>query len=277
MMDDPNTTGRPLALVTGASSGIGAAFARKAAAMGFRTLLVARREERLRALADELRSVFGMPAGVLALDLAAPGAVDAVMRHLEAEGSVPDVLVNCAGFGIVGPMLESDPERVRRMLVLNNAVLVDLTLRIGREMEGLGHGRILNVASTAAFQPCPFLGAYGATKAFVLSFSEALAEELRHTGVTVTALCPGPTATEFGDVAGLAARDPLQGIDLGRLERTAAQVAATGWTAMMKGRPVVVDGAWNALLAWLVAFLPRSLVRRTAGRVLGRLRTREEA
>lgn len=274
MMNDINTAGRPVAVITGASSGIGAALARKAAAMGCKTVLVARRRARLEALAAELEKIFGVPTEIVELDLTASGAVKSLLEYLEAHGIAVDILVNCAGFGIAGPMMEMDLERVEEMLRLNNSVLVELTLRIGRDMKARGKGQILNVASSAAFQPCPFLGAYGATKAFVLSFSEALAEELRHTGVTVTALCPGPTATEFGEVAGLAAENPMQGVDLAKFERTAAQVAATGWRAMERGQCVVIDGGMNACAAELVRFLPRELVRRIAGRILGRLRLR---
>lgn len=265
----------PLAVVTGASSGIGEAFARVAAEEGFATLLIARRAGRLEALARELASRFGVPSRALALDLAAPGAPARVMAALEEAGAVPAVLVNNAGFGAVGDSVELDPAALRRMIDLNAGALTELAVRIGREMRDAGRGRILNVASTAAFQSCPHLGVYGATKAFVLSFSESLAEELRGTGVTVTALCPGPTATEFGFVAGLADDAPMEGVDLAKLERSAEAVARTGWRAMRSGRTVVIDGAGNAVLAHLAALLPRALVRRIAGAALGRLRRRD--
>lgn len=263
---------RRLAVITGASSGLGLEFARLAAAEGFETLIIARRRERLEALARELHEAHGRKAHVLELDLALPEAPERVVKEIEAIGLVPEVLVNNAGFGAFGPALDMDPARLRRMLELNAGALTELSLRIGREMRNMGRGRIMNVASTAAFQACPYLGVYGATKAFVLSFTEALAEELRETEVTATAFCPGPTRTEFGDAAGLAHENAFDLCDLESAERPADVVARTGWEGMKAGRRVVVDGLLNRLIARAAWALPRGLVSRLAASILKRLR-----
>ncbi|WP_443744260.1 SDR family NAD(P)-dependent oxidoreductase [Sutterella sp.] len=268
-----STSTAPVALVTGASSGLGAEFARLAAADGFRVILTARRRERLDALAEELERQTSRPMLALPLDLSDPDAPDEILSLLSELNVVPEVLVNNAGFGAFGPMVEMDPERTGRMIDLNVRALTELSIRIGREMRDCGCGRILNVASTASYQPCPFMGVYGATKAYVRSFTEALAEELRGTSVTATAFSPGPTATEFGAAAGLAAEGALDLFDLEKAERSAADAARTGWIAMKAGRAVVIDGWVNRLIARVVWATPEPLVRLLAGRLLGRLKT----
>ena len=264
---------RRLAVITGASSGLGTEFARLAAADGFETLLIARRMDRLQALSSELKKKYDVEAHVLGLDLTEPGAPGRVMEALDAIGLVPDVLVNNAGFGACGSSLDMDPARLRRMLELNAGALTELSLRIGREMRDMGRGRIMNVASTAAFQACPYLGVYGATKAYVLSFTEALAEELRGTAVTATAFCPGPTRTEFGDAAGLAKENAFDLCELESAERPADAAARTGWEGMMAGRRIVIDGWGNRVIARLAWALPRGIVSRLAAFVLKRLKT----
>ena len=159
------------------------------------------------------------------------------------------------------------------MLELNAGALTELSLRIGREMRDMGRGRIMNVASTAAFQACPYLGVYGATKAYVLSFTEALAEELRGTAVTATAFCPGPTRTEFGDAAGLAKENAFDLCELESAERPADAAARTGWEGTMAGRRIVIDGWGNRVIARLAWALPRGIVSRLAAFVLKRLKT----
>lgn len=268
-----STSAAPVALVTGASSGLGVEFARLAAADGFRVILTARRRERLEALAQELEAKTARPMLTLPLDLSDPGAPDEILALLDELNCVPEVLVNNAGFGAFGPAVDMDAERIGRMIDLNVRALTVLSIRVGREMRDCGRGRILNVASTAAFQPCPFMGVYGATKAYVRFFTEALAEELRGTPVTATAFCPGPTATEFGAAAGLAAEGALDLCDLEKAERSAADAACTGWAAMKAGRVVVIDGWVNRLIARVVWAAPEPLVRLLAGRLLGRLRT----
>ena len=267
------TKARRLAVITGASSGLGTEFARLAAAEGFETLLIARRVDRLHAVASELEEKYGTRAHVLGLDLTEPDAPERVMEAIDAIGMVPEVLVNNASFGAFGPALDMDPARLRRMLELNAGALTELSLRVGRKMRDMGRGRIMNVASTAAFQACPYLGVYGATKAFVLSFTEALAEELRGTAVAATAFCPGPTRTEFGDAAGLAKENAFDLCDLESAERPADIAARTGWEGMMRGKRVVIDGWTNRLIARFAWALPRGIVSRLAAFILKRLKT----
>ena len=167
----------PIAVITGASSGLGAEFARIAAREGFRTVLVARREKRLEALAAEIDHATGLKPWVLALDLTDPHQRSRLFDCLETKGLAPDILINNAGFGDFGPMVDADDDRIRGMIELNIAALTELSIRAARLMEHAGRGRILNIASTAAFQACPELGVYGATKAYVLSFTESLAAQ----------------------------------------------------------------------------------------------------
>ncbi len=177
------------------------------------------------------------------------------------------MLINNAGFGAFRPILDEDDALCERMIALNALAPILLAQRMGRAMRSQGGGRILNVASTAAFQPCPNLGVYGATKAFLLSASEAMSEELRGTGVTVTALCPGPTRTNFGTAAGLEADSPFD-----RYAADAATVARFGWRAMMAGKPVAVEGALNAFVAVVAQLAPRTLTRRIAGLLLAKMK-----
>src|SRR5512134_3252055 len=181
------------ALVTGASSGIGADFARELAARGMHLVLVARREERLRALAEELERAHGVRTRVIAADLAKPDAPRALHERLRGEGVAVDVLVNNAGFGVYGAFLDVPWEREREMIELDVVALLHLTKLFARDMRERGFGRVLEVASIGAFQPSPTYAAYSAAKAFVQSFGEALACELRGSGVTVTTISPGVT------------------------------------------------------------------------------------
>lgn len=248
------------ALVTGASSGIGAAYARALRQRGERLVLVARRADRLQELARELG---GEPhALVVPLDLAAPGAAEALRRALDEKGVGVDCLVNNAGLGHTAPFAAQTPATIQAMLDLNVRAVVDLVRVFLPGMRSRGRGRIVNVASTAAFQPVPYLAVYAATKSFVLSFTESLAEELRGTGIRVQALCPGITATEFLDVAGthdglLVTRMPMM---------TPAAVAEASLGGLDHGRVRVVAGWPNRLLGFVVQRLaPRGLARRVAG------------
>jgi short-subunit dehydrogenase len=191
-----------VALVTGASSGIGAAFARELASRGADVVLVARSQDKLVALAEELSAQFGVTADVAVADLAAPGAADKLASQLSRLDRQIDVLVNNAGFGLFAQLHEADGAALADMVRVNVSALVDLTRLYLPAMLERGSGAIINVGSTAAFQPVPYMAVYGATKAFVLSFTEALWAETRDTGVHVTAICPGSTETEFFDVAG---------------------------------------------------------------------------
>jgi uncharacterized protein len=243
------------ALVTGASSGIGVAYARALHARGERLILVARRRDRLQALADELGG-----AAVIVVDLTAAGAAERLAAEVEARGLAVDVLINNAGVGHTARFHEEAPERIAGMIDLNIRALVALTRAFLPGMVARGHGRLVNVASNAAFQPVPFLTTYAATKAFVLSFTEGLAGELRGTGVTVQALCPGLTSTEFLEVAGTA-----RGLLVNRLPAMSAEdVVACSLRALDRGRLRVIAGLPNRLLARVQHFLPRSLVRAVA-------------
>jgi short-subunit dehydrogenase len=251
---------KPLALVTGASSGIGVELARDLARRGHDLVLVARREPALRQLADELSKAFGVACQVLAQDLTAPDGVTALVAQLATRGLSPDVLINNAGLGLIGHHLRNRWEDEQRMIDLNITALTRLTHALLPAMKQRGRGRILNVASTAAFQPGPGMAVYFASKAYVLSYSEGLHQELQGSGVTVTALCPGPTESEFVEVASrnkqrisLADRFPFA---------PAASVARYGIEALMRGQAVAIPGFVNKLGAWSTRITPRWLMRR---------------
>lgn len=246
-----------VALVTGASAGLGVDFARQLAAKGYRLVLVARRKDRLDALATELGN-----ARAIAIDLSEPGSSAGLMADIAAHGDRVGLLVNNAGFGLAGRFATLDGARQRKMIDLNCGALVELAHAVLPGMIERQRGAILNVASTAAFQPGPGMAIYFATKAFVLSFSEALHEEVKKDGVTVTALCPGPTATEFGDVAGWDGH-PL----VDRLTATSADVVRTGLDGLEKRRAVVIPGLVNKAGAQGHRFLPRALLRRVTGSI----------
>jgi short-subunit dehydrogenase len=226
------------ALITGASSGIGAELARVCAAHGHNVVLVARREPELRALAAAVAKEHGVEARVLTADLADPAAPRAIFQAMA--GANIDLLINNAGFGLRGDFADSDWEIQARMIQVNIAALAHLTRLFLPAMIARGSGRILNVGSTAGFVPGPCMSVYYASKAFVLSFSEALAEELRGTGVAVTDLCPGPTRTGFGLVAGMANTKLFHSATM-----SAEAVAREGYHAMMQGRTVAIAGARN--------------------------------
>jgi short-subunit dehydrogenase len=248
------------ALVTGASSGIGAAYARGLRARGERVVLVARRADRLQSLANELG---GEPhALVLPLDLAGPGAAEALRGEVESRGIAVDCLVNCAGLGHTAPFDSQRPEAIRAMIDVNVRALVELTRVFLPGMKSRARGRIVNVASNAAFQPVPYLTVYAATKSFALSFSEGLAEELRGTGVRVQALCPGITATEFLDVA-----ETHRGLLVTRMPMmTADAVVRASLEGLDRGKVRVVAGWPNRVLGFVVQRIaPRALSRRVAG------------
>lgn len=251
------------ALVTGASSGIGRELAKLLAREGHDLVLVARRREALEELARELAVKHGVAARVIAKDLTVPDSTAEIFGELERERLSVDILVNNAGLGVHGRFWETDLDRQIEIIQVNVVALTGLT---GRFLPGLvarGRGRIVNVASTAAFQPGPYMAVYYATKAYVLSFSEALAEELSDTGVTVTALCPGPTMTEFQAAAGL--EDTL--LFRGPLVMDAAKVARVGWAGAKRGKRVVIPGLANRFLKETVRFSPRRLVTAAAGRM----------
>ncbi len=250
------TGNRPLALVTGASSGIGADLAREFARHGHDLTLTARRIEPMEALATELRAA-GAAVTVVVADLSKPGAAGALAAELDRRHLAVDVLVNNAGLGAGGPFHESDPARVAEMLQVNVVALTELTRALLPGMVGRGRGRVLLVASTAAFQPGPTMAVYCASKAFVLSFGEAIGYELRGTGVTVTTLCPGPTRTEFTDVAktgtSVLFTGPMANV------MSSAEAARQGYRALAAGKRVHVAGFSNKMVAISGRFSPRAL------------------
>lgn len=244
------------ALVTGASSGIGAAIARELAGRGHGLTLVARREERLRELADEVRARHEVRAEVIAADLADASERDRLEDAIAGLGLMVEVLVNNAGFGGSRSFVRSDRTRLVEMVRLNCEALCDLQARFAPAMAERGGGAVINVASTAAFQPLPLSAAYAATKAFVLSLSEATHTELAPRGVTVTALCPGPVKTEFVAAAGMAgAEERLPGPFWTPVE----QVAREAVDGAAQGRRVVVPGLINRAGAITGQHAPRGL------------------
>jgi uncharacterized protein len=249
-------------LVTGASSGIGLELARCFAGDGSRLVLVARKGKALEALADELRKAHKIQAQVISADLAHPEAAPRLLAHLHSAGLKVDVLVNNAGFGAQGKFAELPLGRQLEMLQVNITTLTHLTGLLLPGMLERRRGGILNVGSTAAFQPGPGMAVYYASKAYVLSFTEALAEELAGTGVTVTAVCPGPTATNFGAAANMHTLGLVQTISM-----SAQAVARQGHRAYRRGQVVVINGFRNQLPTVLVRLFPRALVRKIARRL----------
>jgi short-subunit dehydrogenase len=267
-MTPPAPRPRPIALITGASSGIGEALARRFAGGGHDLVLVARSVERLQALAASLADAHGVRAWVTPADLSradAPAELAAAMRRRRRR---IDVLVNCAGVMHRGRFAEMPAERHRELVDLNVGALTAMVAHFVPPMVRRGHGRILNVASIAAFQPVPTLATYAATKAFVLSLTESLAEELQGSGVTASAVCPGITATGMLDTA--AAAHPhlrrLPSLVVGEAD----DVAAEGYEACMRGEVIRVPGVLNLATVMAGRALPKWLVRRVGGAVLRR-------
>ena len=255
----PNSSSNRAALVTGASSGIGEAIAHRLAERGHNVILVARRAEALRALADELSSQHGVRAEPLACDLTDPTARDRLAADIDGLGLQVGILVNNAGFGVYAPFCESDREREIAQVRINTEAVVDLTSRYLPAMVRQGEGAVLITASTAAFQPLPGNAGYAASKAFALSFADALHREAGQSGVTVTALCPGPVKTGFQDASD--AHDFASTLPK-PLWRSADEVAEAAVRGLEKGRRVVVPGTPNRVLAAVGRFSPRPVVLR---------------
>jgi short-subunit dehydrogenase len=251
---------RGAAVITGASSGIGAALAGLCAADGYELILVARRASLLEKLADELAQRHGVTARIAAADLSDPAAPDAIFEA--ARGQRVEILINNAGFGLHGSFAEADWPACQSLLQVNIAALAHLTRLFLPGMAQQGSGRILNVASTAAFVPGPFMALYYASKAFVLSFSLAIASEMKGTGVTVTALCPGPTRTGFSGAAGLSGSRLFQGPAM-----SAGDVAREGYSAMMAGKAEAIAGARNRWMILGTRLAPRTVLAAVARRL----------
>jgi uncharacterized protein len=258
---------RPTALVTGASSGFGAEFARLLAHDGHDLVLAARSGARMLELGGELEERYGIVATVLPVDLAHPGAAAELADEVAGRGIEVDVLVNSAGFTLFGPMAEEDEQELLDLLRVNMETLTVLTRRVLPGMVERGRGTVINLSSNAAFQPGPSMAAYYASKAYVLQLSLALAEEVRGTGVTVTALCPGPTRTGFQ------ARGDMEDSKLvaGRRLPDAAEVAEWGYEQAKRGRPMAVHTTRWQVAAFGTRFLPRSLAARLAMRAQARV------
>lgn len=251
------------ALVTGASSGLGADFARQLGEMGCDVVLVARRGDRLEALKREIETTSDVRATCIAMDLAAPDAAATLSDRLAKTGVTVDVLVNDAGFGLFGEFLDLEWTRIHELLELNIVALTELTHLFAQGMRERGFGYVLLVASNGAFQPTPLYAAYSASKSYVLSLGEALHYELRDSGVGVTVLVPGVTRTEFHTVAGQALT-PYQR----RTIMPSAKVARIGLGAMRRGKASVVAGRTNAVLAFLTRFGSRQFNTSVAYRAM---------
>ena len=248
---------KKVALITGASAGLGVEFARQLSERGHRLVLAARRKDRLEGLAKDLGN-----ARAVAIDLSKANAAAKLMADVKDAGEEVEILVNNAGFGLIGRFAELDTKRLRQMIDLNVGTLTDLCRAVAPQMIAHKSGGILNVASTAAFQPGPKMAVYFATKAFVLSLTEALHEELKPHGIKVSCLCPGPTRTEFGEVAGFGGNSMFD-----RVAMNAAEVVETGLKALDSNRAVAVTGWVNKLGAASTRFAPRSVVRKIAGAI----------
>ncbi len=252
-------------LITGASSGIGAALARRFCRDEAKLILVARRADRLAALADDLRmGGFSGQTAVIVADLTEPGACERVLSDSCLAAGRIDVLINNAGIGEYGLIVEKDLPAIEHMMNLNMNALLRLTHLILPEMLTRRSGWIMNVASTAAFQPTPHMAAYGATKSFVFSFSLALREEVRRRGVVVTCLCPGPVKTEFFDRGGYEGRQSR----FTQFGVEADWLAEKAHRALARGKPFYVPGLLNKVSIFLQRFVPRTVPARFAARVL---------
>jgi short-subunit dehydrogenase len=243
---------RGVTLITGASAGLGAEFARQCRARGETVVLVARRKDRL----EELRRELGDATFIHAADLTRPGELEALFSRLEGDGLEIETLINNAGFGVTGEFAGAPRERLLEMIDLNVRALTDLCRLVLPRMIERRRGAILNVASTAAFQAGPYAAVYYATKAYVLSLSEALHHEARAAGVRVSALCPGPTATEFFEVAG------APNSKLAKVAVRPEGVVAAGLRGLDRNTPIVIPGTANKVGAFGTRLMPRSALRR---------------
>jgi hypothetical protein len=244
------------ALVTGATGGIGREFCELLAQDGYDIVICARHADELATLADDLEDRFGISVMVLARDLSLPSAPEEIFTRLQEESIGVDVLVNCAGFGLLRPFVEPGFETELAMMRVNMVALTHLTKLFLHDMVEQGGGRVLNMGSTASFMPGPLMAVYYATKAYVLSFSQAVASELEGTGVTVTALCPGPTDTGFQDRADQRSTWLLRLLEPMEPET----VARAGYRGLMRGRRVVVPSFQDRFVAFFHRFVPRSLL-----------------
>lgn len=260
------------ALITGASGGLGFYFAKLFARDGYDVVLVARGEQKLLDLKAELEEKYDIKAYVLVKDLSIPSSVEEIFSFTKENGIEVSVLVNNAGFGDFGEFSKINWDKQRNMIQVNVTSLAHLTKLYLPDMIEKGYGRVLNVASVASFEAGPLMSVYYASKAFVLSFSEALAVELKNTGVKVCALCPGPTATGFEDAAEAKASGLFKNLKVARADK----VAEFGYKKLMKGRVVVIPGLGNKFLPFAVRFAPRCLVRNMVYKIQKSRRARKD-
>lgn len=254
---------RRTVLITGASSGIGYELAKIFARNGFDLVLVARSELKLVNTALEFQQQYSIRAIPLSKDLSEPNAANDLYELLKAQGIAVDILVNNAGFGAFGPFIQTSWEEEQKMIQVNMTLLTELSKLFAADMVKRRFGKILNVASTAAFQPGPLMAVYYATKAYVLSFSEALANELQGTGVTVSCLCPGPTDTEFNKRANISASKLVNS----NMRMEAGPVARIGYKGLMRGKRLIIPGMKNKMFVQAVRFLPRQMITAIIRRV----------
>lgn len=243
------------ALITGATSGLGYEFVKLFAKDGYNLVIIARNKQKMEQMKKSFQSI---DVTIIDKDLSVPNAAKEVFEEVEKQGITIDVLVNNAGFGLLGNFDELDIQKQKDMIQLNVATLTELTYYVLKKMKQKNEGKILNIASTAAFQPGPLMAVYYATKAYVLSFSEALVEELSASAVTVTTLCPGPTKTNFGSVAN------LEGTKMFSNPMNSELVAKQGYNALMNGKRVIVTGGLNKVGVLAAKFLPRSVAAKVA-------------
>jgi hypothetical protein len=259
---------RPVCVITGASAGIGVALARVFAQHGHELALVARRDDRLNELADEIAASGARRPIIIALDLLQPGVAQRINEALLAQGAEPQFVVNNAGFGLVGPASARDRDEQLQMIDLNIRVLTELSLAF---VESLARhrGGLLNVGSMAGFLPGPGMAVYYATKAYVLSFTEALHSELKPRGIRVAVLCPGPVPTEFAERAGLSKLSQQPSI----MTQSAETVAKAGYDGLMGGHRTIVPGAINKLITLLIRVIPRRVILKLVDRRQSRRRS----
>ncbi|MDI9604642.1 MAG: SDR family oxidoreductase [Bacteroidota bacterium] len=254
------------ALITGASKGIGKEFAVLFAERKCNLVLVARSADQLEELKKALSEKHGVRVYTIVKDLSALNAVDELFQEVKTLGVDVDYVVNNAGFGDHGAFVNTQWERYENMISLNVEVLTHLSHLYACDWVGRKRGRIVNISSTAAFQPGPMMAVYFATKAYVLHLSEALNQELREEGITVTTLCPGPTRTHFLEDSGMKAARLVKNVKVA----TPRSVAELGFKAMMRGKPVAIHGAMNKVAPFAIRFLPRKWVTRLSAKVMGR-------
>jgi short-subunit dehydrogenase len=247
-------------LITGASSGIGYETALVYAARGYQPILLARREEKLKNLQEKIEQSYNIEAVIITMDLSQPDSADKLMGVIDKQNLKIDVFINNAGFGLFGAFIEHDTQELEQMLILNMVTLTKLTQFIGSKMVVQGGGKIVNIASTAAYQPVPKLAAYSATKSYVMNFSEAIAYELKDNNVQVTVICPGATQSEFAQVAGFKEGE--------NSFPTSKELAHFIYDKVTKGKTNAIHGIKNNLLAFSNRFVPRKITTRIAAKMM---------